>query len=78
MACNYNNICSYDYSVLCISMRKNNTVEPDPIGLHWIGGLTMQVVPNVKGTAGSVHNRDRGGCFIQVATSTGATVLWSW
>ena len=64
-------------------MRKNDTVEPDHLWdqnywLHWIGDLTMQVVPNVKGTAGSGHNRDRGGCFIQVATSKGATLLWSW
>ena len=34
---------------------------------YWIDGLTMQIVLNVKGTAGSGHNRDRGGCFIQVS-----------
>ena len=44
----------------------------------------MQVVPNVKRsfmTTGSGHNRG-GGCFIQVATSIGSTVLsfsgWKW
>ena len=40
--------------------EKNNTVESDHQNywLHWSGGLTMQVVPNVKGTAGSGHNRE--------------------